>query len=116
MTTKKLLITLAVMLGLLAAACGGDDPVMQRREQWSDGANAFALAPGVIVSYGRNERTLRELNRHGYEVVDPDRFIKNALYYIHAKRKVVVALEGHELVRGRGGPRCLTMPLRRAAH
>lgn len=95
--------------------CGGDDPVMQRREQWSDGANAFALAPGVIVSYGRNERTLRELNRHGYEVVDPERFIKNALYYIHAQRKVVVALEGHELVRGRGGPRCLTMPLRRAA-
>ena len=95
--------------------CGGDDPVAQAREQWSDGANAFALAPGVIVCYARNERTLRELNRAGYEVLTPDRFAPNAMSYVHNEgRKVAVILEGHELVRGRGGPRCLTMPLRRA--
>lgn len=94
--------------------CGGDDPTAQAREQWSDGANAFALAPGVIVSYGRNERTLRELNIHGYEIVDVDRFVANAMLYVRSPgRRVVVALSGHELVRGRGGPRCLTLPLRR---
>lgn len=94
--------------------CGGDDPTAQAREQWSDGANAFALAPGVIVSYGRNERTLRELNIHGYEIVDVDRFVANAMLYVRSPgRRVVVALPGHELVRGRGGPRCLTLPLRR---
>jgi arginine deiminase len=94
--------------------CGGHDPTDQAREQWSDGANAFALAPGVIISYGRNERTLRELNAHGYEIVDVDRFVANAMLYTRTPgRRVVVALPGHELVRGRGGPRCLTLPLRR---
>ena len=94
--------------------CGGDDPIAQAREQWSDGANAFALAPGVIICYGRNERTLRELNRAGYEVLTPERFVPNAMSYVHDDtRHVAVTLEGHELVRGRGGPRCLTMPLRR---
>jgi arginine deiminase len=94
--------------------CGGHDPITQAREQWSDGANAFALAPGVIVLYARNTATLRELNRAGYEVVTPEMFIANALYSIGARRRIVVALPGHELVRGRGGPRCLTLPLRRA--
>lgn len=94
--------------------CGGRDPVTQDREQWSDGANAFALAPGVIVSYGRNEATLRELNDLGYEIVLPDHFVRNARLYVRdPDRKVAVALAGHELVRGRGGPRCLTLPLRR---
>ncbi|MDP6942560.1 MAG: arginine deiminase family protein [Myxococcota bacterium] len=96
--------------------CGGDDPVAQAREQWSDGANAFALAPGVIVCYARNERTLRELNRAGYEILSPAQFAPNAMSYVHdPDRKVAVTLQGHELVRGRGGPRCLTMPLRRRA-
>ena len=95
--------------------CGGDDPTHQMREQWSDGANAFALAPGVILSYGRNHRTLRELNKVGYEVVSPERFMENALYFVSQGHKVVIALGGHGLVRGRGGPRCLTLPLRRRA-
>ncbi|MGM0577251.1 MAG: arginine deiminase family protein [Myxococcota bacterium] len=103
-------------VSLEAIPCGGEDPVHQAREQWSDGANAFALAPGVIVSYGRNERTLRELNAVGYEIVEPERFASNAMLYMsHPDRRVAVALGGHELVRGRGGPRCLTLPLRRAA-
>ncbi|MFO0748115.1 MAG: arginine deiminase family protein [Myxococcota bacterium] len=95
--------------------CGGMDPGTQAREQWSDGANAFALAPGIIVCYGRNVATLRELNRAGYEVVTPEMFCANALYYVNQRRRIVVALMGHELVRGRGGPRCLTLPLRRQA-
>ena len=101
-------------INLRAVNCGGHNPIMQAREQWSDGANAFALAPGVIVCYGRNRHTLRQLNRIGYEVVSPDQFVDNALYYVSQGRKIVVALMGHELVRGRGGPRCLTLPLRRS--
>ncbi|TNF35043.1 MAG: hypothetical protein EP329_06620 [Deltaproteobacteria bacterium] len=103
-------------INLQPVYCGGNNPVMQAREQWSDGANAFALAPGVIVCYGRNRYTLRQLNRIGYEVVSPAQFVDNALYYVSQGRKIVVALHGHELVRGRGGPRCLTLPLRRRAH
>ena len=49
--------------------CGGSDPVAQQREQWTDGANAFALAPGVIALYDRNVATAEELARRGFRVV-----------------------------------------------
>ena len=92
--------------------CGGDDPVMQRREQWTDGANVFALRPGLIVGYERNQRTYDALREHGFHTVDADHFLG---FYGDAPaggdQKVAVRLTGHELSRGRGGPRCLTMPL-----
>ncbi|MCL6520916.1 MAG: arginine deiminase [Firmicutes bacterium] len=72
---------------------GGDDPVASAREQWNDGANTLALEPGHIVAYERNEVSNRELERHGIRVE---------------------TIPGGELSRGRGGPRCMTMPLRRA--
>ncbi|HNX49459.1 MAG TPA: arginine deiminase family protein [Thermoanaerobaculaceae bacterium] len=62
------------------------------REQWNDGANALALKPGHVMSYSRNDRTFRALEEAGVEVV---------------------AFRGGELVRGRGGARCMTMPLHR---
>ncbi len=109
----------AVGVELEPVLCGGHDPTAQAREQWSDGANAFAVAPGVIVCYGRNQRTLRELSAVGYEIVEPAYFIKNAMRYVRrpggVRSLVAVTLTGHELVRGRGGPRCLTLPLRRQA-
>ena len=101
-------------LPLDTVCCGGADPVQQAREQWSDGANAFALAPGKIMLYGRNQATLRRLNERGFEVFTPDDFVRNAAFLLaRPDRKVVVAIEGSELSRGRGGPRCLTMPLLR---
>lgn len=62
------------------------------REQWNDGANALALKPGQVMSYSRNDRTCRALEESGVEVV---------------------SFRGGELVRGRGGARCMTMPLQR---
>ena len=97
-----------------AIACGGDSPWQQEREQWSDGANAFALAPSKILLYARNEHTLRGLNARGFEVFTPGDFCRNAaLLLSDPNRKVVVAIEGPELSRGRGGPRCLTLPILR---
>ena len=94
--------------------CGDGDARAAAREQWTDGANAFALGPGRIVLYGRNTWTLRALNRAGFEVMTPEQFVPNADLLMTGQRRVVVALTGSELSRGRGGPRCLTLPIARA--
>jgi len=92
--------------------CGGNDPIAERREQWTDGANAFALAPGVILLYDRNERTAEELARHGYAIVDEaDLLLGKKELDLRRGKKHVILLAAHELSRARGGPRCMAMPL-----
>ncbi len=95
--------------------CGDGEPRAALREQWTDGANAFCLAPGRVVLYGRNRATLRALNRRGFRVVAPADFIANAPLWMSGDERVVVAIDGFELSRGRGGPRCLTLPVQRDA-
>jgi arginine deiminase len=93
--------------------CGGAaDPLDQEREQWTDGANAFAAAPGLIFLYQRNRRTLEELDRRGWRVLTEEQALTADL---PGERPTVVALDSNELSRARGGPRCMTMPLLREA-
>lgn len=73
---------------------GGDDPIVAEREQWNDSTNTLALAPGTVVTYRRNIVSNETLERHGI---------------------TVIPISGSELVRGRGGPRCMSMPLWRDA-
>ncbi|HYB53461.1 MAG TPA: arginine deiminase family protein [Thermoanaerobaculia bacterium] len=114
-TEKDLLSALrAQKMDLKPIRCGGTDAIAERREQWTDGANAFAIAPGVILIYDRNERTAEELSRAGYNVVDEaDLLLGKAELPLRKKKKAVIRLAAHELSRARGGPRCMAMPLQR---
>lgn len=99
-------------LDLKPIRCGGSDPISERREQWTDGANAFALAPGVVLTYDRNERTSDELSNAGYSVVDEaDLLLGRSELDLRKPKKYAVRLAAHELSRARGGPRCMAMPL-----
>ena len=69
--------------------CGGDDLAAAAREQWNDGSNTLAIAPGEVVVYDRNTITNGLLKEAGVKLNE---------------------ISGSELVRGRGGPRCMSMP------
>ncbi len=71
---------------------GANDEITAAREQWGDSTNALAVKPGTVICYDRNEATNETLRRHGIDVIE---------------------IDSSELVRGRGGPRCMSMPLDR---
>ena len=102
-----------VNIDLKPIFCGGRDPILQQREQWTDGANAFALAPGVIVLYSRNHATVEELAAAGYQIVYSGELLADPNIDLLDGSKYAILLESTELTRARGGPRCMTMPLAR---
>jgi arginine deiminase len=96
--------------------CGGEEPIDQYREQWTDGANMFALAPGIVVGYGRNTQTFKAMEEYGYTHMTQFEFIEEfegKPFDPAGNQKTAISFEGHELCRGRGGARCMTLPISR---
>jgi arginine deiminase len=99
-----------VGLPLLPVLVGGARRLTQEREQWASGCNFLSVRPGVALSYGQNVKTLAELERAGFRILTDEDFLNEPA---EPTGRTVIALRGSELVRGGGGPRCMTLPIRR---
>lgn len=84
------ILTTYLKRDVILIPCGAGDSVISQREQWNDAVNVLCIAPGIVISYDRNNITNSVLRRYGVKVFE---------------------MKSSELSRGRGGPRCMVVPL-----
>lgn len=112
--SEKNLISALKKLGmdLEPILCGGTDDWNQEREQWHSGANFFAVGPGKVLGYARNNYTMEAMNHAGFEIIKANDVIDGNTN-LDDYEKYVITIDGSELPRGGGGARCMTMPVNR---
>ena len=112
--SEKNLLTALKKLGmeLEPVLCGGTDDWNQEREQWHSGANFFAVGPGQVLGYARNNYTMEAMNNAGFEIIKANDVLADKIN-LENYGKYVITIEGSELPRGGGGARCMTMPVNR---
>ena len=89
---EKILASTLKLDSVTLIPCGGKDSIASEREQWNDGSNTLCVEPGTVIVYDRNVITNEILGTYGIRVLE---------------------MPSSELSRGRGGPRCMSMPLMR---
>ncbi|BDV03492.1 MAG: arginine deiminase [Candidatus Hepatoplasma scabrum] len=92
MSIRKLMERVFGIKKITIIHCGDKDPIHSEREQWNDGSNVLAISPNEVIAYDRNHITNSLLKKNGV---------------------IVHEIPSYELSRGRGGPRCMSMPLER---
>ena len=112
--SEKNLLSALKKLGmeLEPVLCGGSDEWNQEREQWHSGANFFAVGPGQVLGYARNNYTMEAMNNAGFEIIKANDVLADKID-LEKAGKYVITIDGSELPRGGGGARCMTMPINR---
>ncbi|MBX2846532.1 MAG: arginine deiminase [Saprospiraceae bacterium] len=106
----------SVIPEVVVIECGNGISPHDEREQWTDGCNLVTLRPGLAIAYARNTFTADALQDKGYTIMRAETFLKlnkDGDLNVEDLGKFIFTIPSAELSRARGGPHCMTFPVKR---